>query len=245
MHVQSSPCIAGIGGCTSGGSECMTSGSDGEPLPRTVCCPRLAKLLSERVCTSDSYEFLLYLMETGQFPQPLLCEASLCHDHQAGNGTNGTGSGALMRGGEDACDGFVSYSSASGSLSIKLDNSSGAARHCSFLIMPEWFYSKQDGEPHKSYTAITVNGPNYDPTKLIPPPTVLAVPNSSAAVTFMDMSGMQVCRGALVGAQWVLTTAQCCVKFDSSPSPVFGMMPGNNFGMKRYVFLATHGSYFA
>ncbi len=143
-------------------------------------------------------------MMMGTFNYPLHCDDTLCTISE--------------RGGSEACEGFVSYSSTSGMLSVKLDDSPGIGRNCSFLIMPEWFYSKDDGQPPDDYTPVTINGPNYDPTRFIPPPVVLAEPSIQSSVMFMVFMAYQypVCNGALVDSKWVLTTATCCERIHSA-----------------------------
>jgi hypothetical protein len=133
---------AGAAGCYKHGNVCAAN-SPGMPYsyPPSICCPDLARILVDRVCTSDTYESLLFAMETGTFPVPVNCIASLCEPITPDLSV------ATKRGGPEACKSFVSYSSTSGSLSIKLDATPGDTRKCSFMIMPNWFYTEDEMPP--------------------------------------------------------------------------------------------------
>ncbi len=137
--------LAGQVGCHTAGNYCVPP-SEGSEYPPSVCCPALAKLLSQHVCTNDTYTSLLLSMETGSFPVPLNCMSNLLCTNSTDSTVEST-----PRGGQQACGGFLSYTSTSGSLSIKLDSSPGEARKCSFLIMPNWYYSNQENQ--------TISGP--------------------------------------------------------------------------------------
>ena len=230
--------MAGESGCTNERQSCTPYGST--PV-RHVCCSAVAKFLADRVCfnyrdTTSSLQsyFQLHLESQNYYQLPVMCDESLC--------PRDTTEEVEPRGGEEACQGFETYTSASGTLSIKLDNSPGAARNCSFLIMPEWFYSQAEGQPRGEYTKVTQNRNTYVPGKLLPPPMVVPVPSISASVAFQLYSSWQPeCYGALVGRSWALTTALCCEKL-KVPNMPYAAITSDNYwrSIQRYVSLLAN-----
>jgi hypothetical protein len=179
-----------------------------------VECNALSMLLAEKVCTEDTppEDIYAFLMANGPSIQ-YICLENLQAEQEP----------PPMRGGPEACEGFTTYSSTSGSLSIRLDNSTGSARSCSFLIMPEWFYEAYPAPaPPPEYAPPAATGSN-----VIPPPRLLTTPSVDASVTFLQGSDV-ICKGAQVAPGWVLTTASCCdnvetvAKFTAGLFTVFG-----------------------
>jgi hypothetical protein len=182
-------------GCQASGAWC--GGGSPNPVP-VVQCTALSIILASQVCTTGTEQEIFGFLMSGYSSIPFTCIESLT------GGTPMPSPG--MRGGPvEACEGFTTYSSTSGSLSIKLDNSTGSARSCSFLIMPEWFNEGFPAEgPPPQYAPAAAPG-----SSVIPPPLLLTTPSVDASVTFTAASNV-LCKGALVGPSWVLTTASCC-----------------------------------